>query len=400
MALLDVLLKRRRWAGGSATVSHSYQPWAETLEDRQCPSVAAPTGLQLTAPSSTQVLLTWNDVAGETGFKVIQWNGTASVVVGQTAQHVTTFTVNNLQPNTIEWFAIEAFDATTTAQTAWASITTPATPITAPTNVAVSGITGTQATLTWSAATGQTGYHIYTWNGTSAVLVGTVGATVTTFKVQNLTPGITTYFYVQSFNATSYASSAWVSVATPTVSLTAPTNLKASALGSSTIQLSWTDSSGETGYKVYQWNGNEASTAVVVATLAANTTGYQAVGLLPGQTYWFYVQAFNTTSSSNSAWVDTATVPAAPLKGPTNFTGTATGPNTVNLSWTEPARAVGYDVFTWNGLSWTVVAQVAAGTHNVSIGALATGQTHWFLVEAFTTNNAETAFSSEIFVNL
>ena len=385
MSLMDLLLQRRAQYARRAIASQysrSYVPWGETLEDRQCPSVAAPTGVHLTAVSSTQVQVTWNDVAGESGFFIEQWTGKATIQVGKVGQHVTTFTVGQLQPNQMQWFSVQAFDGKTTAQSTWASVLTPPTPITAPTNLKASNITLTQASLTWGAATGQTGYHIYSWNGTAAVLVGSVAANVTSFKVLNLTPGTTNYFYVQAFNATNSATSGWLTVSTQALSLTAPTNLQASALDSSSIALSWNDSSGEAGFRVYGWNGIAGSPAVLLTTLAANTTGFQVTELLPGQTYWFYVQAFNDTSSANSVWVSTTTISAAPLKGPTQFAAIVTGPNTVTLSWIEPSRAVGYNVYVWGGSSWLLAGTVAAGTHQVPITGLASNQTQWFMVQA------------------
>ena len=296
--------KRRRCSRAKADGQFSsYVPSAETLEDRQCLSVAAPTGLHLTALSPTQVQLTWTDVAGESGFHIEEWNGTQAVQIGKVGQHVTTFTATGLTPNQVQWFAVQAFDSTTSAQGAWASITTPADAITAPTNLKFSNITTNQATLTWNAATGQTGYEIFQWNGSSSVQVGSVGATVTAFKVTNLTPGTANYFYVQSSNATNFASSGWATVTTISPLLTAPGNLQATPIDAATIGLSWTNSVNATGYNVYGWNGVSSSSPVVIATLAANTTGFQATGLSPGQTYWFYVQAFTATTTANTAWV-------------------------------------------------------------------------------------------------
>lgn len=392
--------RRPRRRSAPATPFSSYMPTAEMLEDRQCLSVAAPTGLHLTALSPTQVQLTWKDVAGESGFHIEEWNGTKTVQVGAVGQHVTTFTAAGLTPNMVQWFAVQSFDSSTSAQGAWASITTPADAITAPTNLKASNVTLTQATLTWNATAGQTGYKIFEWNGSLAVQVGSVGATVTSFKVTNLTPGTANYFYVQSFNATNYASSAWLAVTTLSPLLTSPGNLQASALDSATIQLSWTNSTNATGYNVYAWNGVATSNPVVIGTLAANTTGYQATDLQPGQTYWFYVQAFNQATTANSAWVDATTVSAAPLKAPSQVTATVTAPGSVTVSWVEPARAVGYNVFVWGGYSWILAGTVSAGTHQMPITGLASNQTVWFMVESFTANDAELAYSNAVFANL
>jgi hypothetical protein len=395
MSLIDIVLPRRKKAG-----SQWCRPTVELLEDRQCPSVAAPTGLQLTAISPTQVKLTWNNVAGDFGYRVYRWDGSNTLLAATVGKDITTATVGQLLPNQTQWFTVQAYDLSTAAQTAWASVQTPADAITVPTNVRLTNITQTTMTLQWGKATGATGYNIFGWNGTQAFQIGSTNATTLAFNLSGLSQGVIYYFYVQAFNNTNTASSDWISATTLSTGIAAPTNLKTQVLGTSTIALSWKDVANETGYRVFGWNGNSATSPVVLATLAANTTGYQAVGLLPGQTYWFYIQAYNATNFANTAWVTATTVAALPLQPPTQLTAASSGPNSVQLTWVEPARAVGYRVYVWNGFSWSLATSIAAGTHKTTISGLTSSMTHWFFVEAFTTNSAEVADSSVVFVNL
>ena len=131
MSLMDLSLRRR------LARSENKRPHVEVLETRECMSVAAPTGLTLTALAPTQVKLQWNDVAGELGYRVFRWTGTQSVLVTQLGVNFRTFTATGLQPNQTQWFTVEAFDSTTTARGAWASINTPPHAITVPTNLRV-----------------------------------------------------------------------------------------------------------------------------------------------------------------------------------------------------------------------------------------------------------------------
>lgn len=391
MSFIEVDLSRR---------PKPVQLGVEILESRECPAVTAPTGLAASAVSSSQVRLAWNDIAGESGYRVYRWDGATTTLLGQLAANTKAFTVNSLAANRMYWFTVEAFDASTTARAAWKSVTTPPDAITAPTNLRVAGVTQTQITLQWNFASGAQGYRVYGWDGTSSVLLGNVSNTVNAFVVSNLSPGSTYYFYVQAYNATNTASSDWLTAQTSTTAITAPTGLKANTVNASTIGLSWKDSVSETGYRVYRWDGNNANSPVLIATLAANVTGYQATGLLPGKTYWFYVQAFNVTTVANSTWAQATTVAALPLQAPGNVTAIADGSTSVRVSWVEPARAVGYRVYVWAGTGWALARTVAAGTNKVSIGGLHTNQTHWFMVQAYTDNNAEVSYSSAVFANL
>src|ERR1700722_15887383 len=96
MSLLDFFWERRRRQDDRTprrTRPHTFRPLVEALEQRDCPSVAAPTGLQLTPLSSTQVKLTWNNVPGELGFHIYEWDGVQTSMIQIVSANTTTFTV-------------------------------------------------------------------------------------------------------------------------------------------------------------------------------------------------------------------------------------------------------------------------------------------------------------------
>jgi fibronectin type 3 domain-containing protein len=399
MALIDLVLKRSRRLSGRATASQystGYRPQLEVLETRECPAVMAPSALQATALSSTQVKLTWTDAANETGYRVYRWNGSQAVFVAQMNANATTYTIGSLAANQTHWFIVESFDVSTTARSAWASATTPPQAITAPT-VTVTSPTLTSLTVNWNSVSGATGYQIFKWDGSQAVQIGSVGSTVRSFLAQNLAPGQNHYFFVRAINATNYANSAWVMGTTQATLISPPTNVVAQAVSSSVINLSWNDGANEAGYRVYQWNGDQNTSPVVIATLAANATAYQATGLLAGRTYQFYIQAVNGSNTANSAWVQ-ATTPGQPLQPPTPITATLVAPNTVRVNWTEPDRAVGYRVYVWAGYYWALYITVPRGTTQTFVTGLAQNRTQWFMVQSFTENFAENAYSNATYV--
>ncbi len=80
---------------------------------------------------------------------------------------------------------------------------------------------------------------------------------------------------------------------------TSPEPLTATAVSSSRIDLSWRDSAGETGYRVYQWTGSNWRQLVSVA---ANTTSYSVSNLSPATTYYFYVEAYNNQGRAWTNW--------------------------------------------------------------------------------------------------
>ncbi len=91
---------------------------------------------------------------------------------------------------------------------------------------------------------------------------------------------------------------------TPPASPAAPNNLAASATGTSSIDVSWTDNASDEDNIVLQRADNSGFTGATEFTLAANTTSYNDTGLSENTTYYYRVKATNT--GGDSAWSATA----------------------------------------------------------------------------------------------
>ncbi len=94
-------------------------------------------------------------------------------------------------------------------------------------------------------------------------------------------------------------------------SLAAPSNLQASALSSTEVELTWADNStNETGFRIEARQG--ASGAFTeVGTVGANDNGALITGLSPGTSYGFRVRATNGGANSTYSNVATVTTQAA-----------------------------------------------------------------------------------------
>jgi chitinase len=120
----------------------------------------------------------------------------------------------------------------------------------------------------------------------------------------------------------------------------APAGLKVTGTTSSSVSLSWTASSGATGYNVFR-NGTKVG--------SASGTSFTDSGLASSTTFTYTVTATNSAGESgmsSSVQGTTATqggptVPAAP----TGLHVTGTTSSSVSLSWTGSTGATGYNVF-------------------------------------------------------
>jgi hypothetical protein len=87
--------------------------------------------------------------------------------------------------------------------------------------------------------------------------------------------------------------------------LNAPSNLKATAVSFSRINLRWTDNSNfESGFIIQR--SLDGTNFGFLASVGSNVTSYGNTGLKPRRTYWYRVRAYRNSNSKVSAWSNTA----------------------------------------------------------------------------------------------
>ena len=143
-------------------------------------------------------------------------------------------------------------------------------------------------------------------------------------------------------------------------------NLTSTALGPTSIQVSWTAPTGTPPFNytvLIATNVNGPYTAAGTAQLAT----FQVTGLTSGVTYSVKVQATNTVGSSVSAPISASTTKVAP--GPaTNLIATQVQATAVTLTWTAPA--IGTPPFTYV-IQYRVSGTTPWSTFNVTGGSTA-----------------------------
>jgi len=201
-----------------------------------------------------------------------------------------------------------------------------------------------QVTLTWTASSGATSYHVKR-AATSGGLYTQVGAaTVTSYTDAGLTNS-TKYFYVVSaLNTAGESANSSEASGTPTLPAPAPsvpavpTALAATA-GNQQVSLSWTASSGATSYHVKRAS---ASGGPYTQVGAPTTASYTNTGLTNGTTYFYVVSALNATGESANSSQASAT-PAAVAAADVTIT--------VNPTNTKPISPWIYGLNFYTGIS-------------------------------------------------
>jgi hypothetical protein len=98
---------------------------------------------------------------------------------------------------------------------------------------------------------------------------------------------------------------------TPNPGPNAPSNLSATSVSSSQINLSWTDNStNENGFLIERCTGNNCTNFAQIASVGSNVTSYPDTGLSRNTWYRYRVRAFN--AAGNSAYSNIATAKTPP----------------------------------------------------------------------------------------
>ena len=259
----------------------------------------------------------------------------------------------------------------------WGAFSTPTTAPTVPTSFIGTGISATQISLAWGASTGADGYRLYRISGSADTFIASYSATTTAATVGSLTAGTTYSFRLDAYNSVGTASATTQGATLAVASITAPVNVTAKVLTKTSVQLSWTASTGANGYYVLWSNG---TTTKQLASVNSRTTSVNITGLKAGSTNLFAVKAYDATSSATSSWV--SLVQPAALQAPQGVSLTLVSATAGFLTWVASVDARGYQIYAIDGRGRTASASVGAGTTSVSVSGLQAGSSYKFCVVA------------------
>ena len=166
-----------------------------------------------------------------------------------------------------------------------------------------------------------------------------------------------------------------------------PSSLTATAVSSSQINLSWTESdTSVTGFVVQR--STDGINFTSIATLG-NVRSYADTGLAASTLYYYRVYATNSAGSSGSSNVASATTQGAGASipaAPSNLTARALGNAKIHLVWTDNStNETGFAIeeSTNGGVTFGQIDTVGAGSTSDVTTARVRGMTYWYRVRAF-----------------
>jgi len=301
-------------AGGSSP--WSYRDSATTI--MAPPPI--PTGLTATTESSQEIDLTWNDVPGETNFRIqrspdgVNWVRIAIIPAG-----VTSYDDIGLRDGRTYYYRIRAANSAGLSALSTPVSTTTSTgltfspfvvwPLSAPTGLTATAVSSGQINLSWDDVVGESNFRIQrSSDGVNWTRIAISPAGTTSYQDFGLTGGHTYYYRVRAGNAAGV--SPFSSIASAVTCPPAPVGLSANAVSASQINLAWSSVNGDTGFLIER--SLDGFNWTTLASTAATVTTFQDTGLSPLTTYYYRVLATNASGASGpSSVVWTITDPLA-----------------------------------------------------------------------------------------
>src|SRR3989442_956941 len=167
----------------------------------------------------------------------------------------------------------------------------------------------------------------------------------------------------------------------------APTDLAATAVSSSQIDLAWTDNAtNEDRFEVERCLGAGWTDFARIAIRGPDVTSLCAGGAASSSPYSYRVPARNLGGASVFSSVATATTPQAPPAAPTGLAATAVSSSQIDLVWTDNATSEDqFEIERCTGWGCTDFAQIAVrGPNGTSLndGGPAPGNTYSYHLRA------------------
>ncbi len=284
--------------------------WSSVVAESTLPGI--PENIKSTA-LDTSISITWDDVAGATGYD-IEVDGTIyENLVGASFLH------EGLEPNSDHQYSVRAKNDD--GESEWSEVLTVRTLPATPENIQIEA-TKTTASIMWDAVDGATSYEIEV-NGEIID-----NGNITTYIHQDLNKNTEYAYRVRVINGE--LASLWSKEIRVTTLLGSPTNVIATA-ESTSITVKWDIVAGATGYDI-EVDGNIIDNGL--------STTYIHDGLIPNTSHTYRIRV--RSEGGVSEWSEAITISTL-LGMPTNVKATATS-TSITVTWDEIEGATGYDI--------------------------------------------------------
>lgn len=273
--------------------------------------LASPTNVNLTLGTGTNVNVTWDAVAGATGYAIDRSNDGANwSQIGTTAG--TSFSATGLFGSMRHFFRVRATDGSGSSSPSAVRhiVNRP----NAPGTFSIASTGTTQLVLNWRDVSGDTGYRIErSTDGVNFTSIATIGTNRPSYTDDGLT--VNTQYWYRLAALSPQGDSAYSAVVSRFTRLPNVTGLQFTSVTSTQTQFQWNAVAGATSYRIERsTDGSTYSTLATVGTLNYTDTGLTAL-----QSYYYRVwgvHSGNNTQSQSGTVIFAATPATTALPSP------------------------------------------------------------------------------------
>ncbi len=317
--------------------------YSDTISATTLPVIPdTPTNLTATTVSSTEIDLSWDAVTGTfTGYvleRSTENTDESFVEIATLDTDATDYSDTGLTGGTTYFYRIKAVNSTSSSP--YSNVATADTEAPAgPTGLTAEASSSTTIDISWDAVSGTIDNYVLessdAEDGTFTELA-TIDAATTSFVHDNLMPDMTVFYRLKTVSdGISSEYSSVVSATTLSATPDAPTNLTATTISTTQIDLSWTAPAAPfTGFELESSDSGEEGTFTLLYTAGADETSYSHTGLTASTTFFYRIKAINNAVSSEYSATASATTEDSPIGEPTNLISTGSTDTQISISWT------------------------------------------------------------------
>jgi uncharacterized repeat protein (TIGR02543 family) len=159
--------------------------------------------------------------------------------------------------------------------------------------------------------------------------------------------------------------------------------LAAQSTSYSSIQLSWTATTGANYYEIYRATSS-AGTYTLIQTQVIPAVTFANIGLTTGKTYYYKVRAYAVIGATKiySGYSAVASVKPVPAT-PTSLKAASAGYSSIKLTWAAVAGASGYAIYRATSLTGTYSYVVSTTALSYTNTGRTAGRTYYYKIKAY-----------------
>jgi uncharacterized protein YjdB/fibronectin type 3 domain-containing protein len=327
--------------------------------------------------------ISWNAVAGASGYAIYYSKGTSTTYSLIKYQTATTLTHTSLITNTKYNYKVRAYKmvGTTRIFGPYSTISS-STPLPMPPVISVTSAGYNSVNVSWPAVAGASGYEVgysSSANGTYTLLPPT---TKTSAVILNLTTNVPVYVRVRTYRTVSYVNryGNYSTVVSGIPIPSAPT-LTLSSAGFDSIKIAWAAVAGASGYEVYILDGTYrllSDTAALSVVDGGKVTGVESK---------YKVRAYRLVNNIKVYGPETLGAAKALPSLAADFKISLVDITSLAMTWSPVAGASGYEISqsTTSTGTYALVGDVSGNEFKKT--GLTFNRTYYYKIRAYTTVN-------------